>query len=90
MKVLTIKMSEKEYTEIHLLNPRETLPEFGGNRHGLIVGKTASLVLLRRGVWGCNDTEYDIHDKGVWKWIADLINEKAAITAIPNIEGKTE
>jgi hypothetical protein len=81
MKVLTVKHGQ-DITEIHMLNPGEHYPDFGGSRSGLVVGKTASLVLSRRGIMGIHDTELDIYDKNVWAWIARLINDNGgAVTA---------
>lgn len=60
-------------TEIHTLNPgtNECIERFGGSRHALFAGKTASIVT--RDNQG-RDTEMDIYDKNFWEWIARVIN----------------
>jgi hypothetical protein len=75
--VLTLKTG-KTTVEVHLLNPGEVFPNFGGSRHGLLVRKTASMVVRTRSPFDCRDVEYDIHDHGVWTWIADIVNREHA------------
>lgn len=72
MHVLTLHMSESRI-EIHMLNPREMFPRFGGSRSGLLVGKTASMI-TRQIQHGWSDTERDIHDPFVWDLLARAIN----------------
>lgn len=51
---------------VYLLNPGQVFSGFGGSRSGLLVRKTASLIVRESGPAGCYDTEYDIADKKVW------------------------
>jgi hypothetical protein len=90
MKVLTITLPGQVETEIHLLNPGENFPGFGGSRHGLTVRKTASLITRTRhtGPDGfTDDIELDIHEPGVWKWLARLINGEVPGTTAATKEG---
>jgi hypothetical protein len=74
--VLSIKTKEgKPATNVYILKAGEHFPGFGGSRHGLTVGKTPSLITRSYAGGGISDTEYDVHDPGVWAWIARLINE---------------
>lgn len=60
---------EKQTMSVYLLNPGDLFAGFGGSRHGLLVRKTASLVVRVEGIGGVHDTEYDIHDKRAWAMI---------------------
>jgi hypothetical protein len=87
--VMTVHHKPDAETEIHMLNPGEHFPGFGGSRSGLVVGKTASMILREKSSWGIRDVEYDIHDQTVWEWIAGRINDRednAAATAPPRKE----
>lgn len=73
-KVLTMKFGAGETVEVHLLNPGAFFPGFGGSRHGLVVGKTASLVLRQQGRAGItHDDERDITDPAFWRMIAAML-----------------
>lgn len=76
MHCLTVKTEMATY-EIHMLNPGEVFPRFGGAGGGLVVKKTASLILRTTGTktGTVTDTEYDIFDRDVWRWIARRIND---------------
>jgi hypothetical protein len=82
MKCLEITTPDAVYT-IYMLNPGEHFPMFGGSHSGLTVGRTASMILSRRNAMTRHDTEMDIHDPSVWRFIADAINgkHKGKITA---------
>lgn len=75
--VMTIveKATGKVTSEIYMLNPGEGFAGFGGSRGGIVVGKTASLIVRNRQGGQISDIEYDIYDAGVWAWIARLIND---------------
>ena len=62
-------------TRIYLLNPGQLFPGFGGSRSGLLVGKTASLIMRQTAAWGCRDTEYDIADPKAWGFINRIAAE---------------
>jgi hypothetical protein len=51
---------------IYLLNPGDCFQGFGGSSSGLVVRKTASLIVRDVDNWGCEDTEYDINKADVW------------------------
>lgn len=68
--------------EVHLLNPGDFFPGFGGSRAGLKVGKTASLVIRELSPWGRKDTEYEVNSDEAWGVIQKLIADSAL--------GKTE
>lgn len=75
MKCLTINLGPETMT-IHMLNPGQHFPNFGGSRSGLVVGKTASMITQHRTPNALHDVEHDIHDPAIWKFIADCINGK--------------
>jgi hypothetical protein len=89
MLVLSIKTEHTNF-EVHMLNPKEHFPGFGGSRHPLVVGKTASMVV--RSVSNVSgvliDTEYDIHDASIWTWIANLINQNDEVVSAEAPEGR--
>lgn len=74
MKVLTLKFSDGNTVEVHMLNPGEHFPGFGGSRHDLVVGKTASMVLRRTSRMSRTDSERDIHDPAFWTMIARMLD----------------
>jgi hypothetical protein len=93
MKVLTVKIKDNGLTyEIHMLNPGEFFPDFGGSRSGLQVRKTASLIVRERSPWGRKDTEYDISDQSMWRWFSNLMqdNPKIEVTAEQETSNKVE
>lgn len=55
--------------EVYALNPGARFAPFDGSKSGLVVGKTASLVLRTKTGWGTRDVEYDINDKDAWDYI---------------------
>lgn len=57
------------WVEVYTLNPGSRLVPFGGSKPGLVVGKTASLVIRTGTGWGIRDVEYDINDKEAWDYI---------------------
>lgn len=89
--VLTI-IGPHSRIEVHVLNPRESMPGFGGSRSGLLVGKTASIVTrtIQNGMQ--TDVERDIHDTFFWKYIVDAINgEFEGVHAIePSVRARVE
>ena len=57
----------KSRKQIHLLNAGQHFRRFGGSSHGLLVRKTASLIVREIDeAYGITDTEYDVNDKAVW------------------------
>lgn len=60
---------EQERAEIYILNPGDCFQGFGGSRQGLVVRKTASLIVRLAGPWGWRDTEYNVNDKRQWETI---------------------
>lgn len=90
MKVLTIKtdglkpIAERFSVEIHMLNPGDTFPGFGGSSSGLVVRKTASLVTRTTTSTGTSDVELDIHNPETWQWLARLINTNPGVRADAN------
>jgi len=83
-KVLEFKLyagtSDEAKYEIHLLNPGEVFPGFGGSRHGLLVKKTASLIVRRTTSYDLKDTEYDLRDESVWEWLGRLTKQPEIVT----------
>ena len=59
--------------EVHILNAGEFFPGFGGSSRGLVARGTASLVTRSVSVM-TSDTEWHVHDRKAWKWIADLVS----------------
>lgn len=90
MKVLTIKTSATTETEIHMLNPRECMPRFGGSRSGLVVGETASLVTRAKTAGMQQDVEREITDPFIWDYIARCINGEIKVTATVIDKEETE
>lgn len=83
MHCLTIKAEDWTY-EIHMLNPGEHFPLFGGSSRGLYAGKTASLIVREHSPNAIRDTESDISAPHFWRYIAELINgEKHAQAILP-------
>ena len=58
---------EETRIRAYVLKPGQHFERFGGSRHGLVVNKTPSLIVRRSGRWGTEDSEYDVHDVGVWQ-----------------------
>ena len=73
---LTIEFEGDGKVEIHTLNPgtMDHIERFGGSRHSLFAGKTASIVQRSYGGNMLRDLEMDIYDQTFWEWIAKLIN----------------
>jgi hypothetical protein len=85
MKMLEFStMSDTKY-EIHMMKPKEFFPGFGGSSRGLVIGKTASIIVREMSVWGCKDTEHDIDDPWLWGWIGKLMDSKL-VTVVSNEE----
>jgi hypothetical protein len=61
-----------EYS-IYILNPGNCFQGFGGTSGGLVVRKTASLIVRDNHAGGCDDTEYDVNDKKVWARLLTLM-----------------
>lgn len=58
-----------ERRRVYLLNPGDHFERFGGSSRGLLVRKTASLIVSET-QGGCRtDIEYDIGNKDVWERI---------------------
>lgn len=64
-KVAGFKLNDTQI-DVYLLNPGEVFPGFGGSRSGLLVRKTASLIVRQTSPGGLYDTEYSIHDQQAW------------------------
>jgi hypothetical protein len=65
---------------VYLLNPGDHFQRFGGSSCGLVVRKTASLIVSE---WqgGCrHDTEYDINKPDVW---ARILNAYRGSLGLP-------
>lgn len=69
-KVLEFRLSGTPDTqiEVYLLNPGNHFDRFGGSRQGLVVRKTASLI-VRTHSMGLRDVEYDLGDEVMWGYI---------------------
>jgi hypothetical protein len=73
-----------ETFELYLLNAGESFRGFGGSRSGLLVTKTASLIIRHRNKSGMQaDTEYDIADKAVWTTVAGWFNSDEIVAEGP-------
>jgi hypothetical protein len=58
-----------ERRRVYLLNPGDHFERFGGSSRGLVVRKTASLI-VSESQGGCrSDVEYDINKADVWERI---------------------
>lgn len=76
MKCLTVTVPNEDRpttVEVHLLNPRECFPNFGGSSQGIVATKTASLITRSNSIMR-EDVERNIYDPNFWAWIAKLIN----------------
>lgn len=71
--VLVLKGADGFVKEIYLLNPGEWFPGFGGSSRGLVVRKTASLIVRDKGPWGTRDHELNLADPDEWAFIASRI-----------------
>jgi hypothetical protein len=90
--ILTLAIKEgKHRTEVYLLNPGECFPRFGGSRHGLIVRKTASLIIRSNSGYDMKDTEYDLADPGAWNHLRKLLGnpDKVRLENVPEWETMT-
>lgn len=70
--------TNNEVIKLYLLNPGDWFAGFGGSRAGLVVRKTASLIVRREGPMGTYDTECDINNKQVWQSIFNHVKESDA------------
>lgn len=61
-----------ETTSIYILNPGDVFAGFGGASQGLLVRKTASVVVRQESVAGTYDTEYTVNDAALWARIFRL------------------
>jgi hypothetical protein len=68
---------DKTTYEVYLLNPGNIMQGFGGTRQGLLVRKTASLILRCKIHGSVTDVEYDLRDENAWKTI-QWANENCA------------
>lgn len=75
---------DKGTVEIHTLNPGDRFPRFGGSKHDLVAGKTASIVQRSIGV-GTTDLEIDIYNAEFWMWIAKLINGNISSKVVASV-----
>lgn len=58
-----------ERVRVYLLNPGDHFHYFGGSSRGLVVRKTASLIVSTN-QYGCrSDVEYNVGDKATWERI---------------------
>lgn len=64
----------KMHTEVYLLNPGDFFADFGGSRSGLVVRKTASLIVRQSGPMGTHDVEHDVNNQTVWNQIFRVAN----------------
>lgn len=69
--VMTFKECGEDKIEyqVYLLNPGEVFAGFGGTRSGLLVRKTASLIIRCLACGSSTDVEYDIRDPNAWRTI---------------------
>src|SRR5262245_57715897 len=69
-----------ERKRVYLLNPGDHFQYFGGSSRGLVVRKTASLIVSEK-QGGCrSDTEYDINKPDVW---ARILNAYRGSLGLP-------
>ena len=74
MKILHLSHSLSPFNvEVHLLQPGQTFPGFGGSRQGLTVRKTASVITRSKDVHGIRDVEWDATDADLWGWVQSLL-----------------
>jgi hypothetical protein len=79
---MTVKCADGTSVEVHMLNPGDSIPHFGGSKHSLVAHKTASIVTRTQTSMSREDYERDVYDPDFWRWIARLINgEVKEITA---------
>lgn len=93
MKVLAFDIKDSIYKtkyEIHILQPGEVFPRFGGSRHGLLVKKTPSLIVRETATHGLKDTEYDVNNEGIWRWIGKLMDVNRVAVITPDAASTTE
>ena len=88
MHVITLKTGTTEI-DIFMLNVGEMLTPFGGSKSGLLVRKTASMVVRTKDQQGTTDVEHDIHDPRVWAFMARVINRQVAewTATVPEEDG---
>ena len=70
--------------EIHLLNPGENFPLFGGSSKGLTVtGNKASTItrVLHTDSGYTRDMEWNLAEPEVWVWVAELIRDGFTLIA---------
>lgn len=79
MKALDFTASTGTHFEVHVLNPGEVFPGFGGSRTGLLVKKTPSIIVRERNGMGTTDHEYSVDHPEFWKWIQHLLIEGLAV-----------
>lgn len=58
-----------ERVRVYLLNPGDHFHYFGGSSRGLVVRKTASLIVSVNQYGSRTDTEYDLNKQDVWERI---------------------
>jgi hypothetical protein len=70
--------------EVHLLNPGDNFPLFGGSSKGLTVtGNKASTItrVLYTDSGNTRDIEWDLAAPSVWVWVAELIRDGFTLIA---------
>lgn len=77
-KVMTIN-TENSTTEVHLLNPGNHFPGFGGSKRGLVVGDSPSMVIRRY-----------CHESGSMEDIEDYIDSEVSWGKIKTLISKSE
>jgi len=73
---MTVVCRDGAEVEVHMLNPKDSFPNFGGSKHSLVPGKTASAITRTKTAMHKEDIEHDIYSPDFWKWIARLINKR--------------
>ncbi len=72
--ILTLSLKGKtSVTRVYLLNPGQHFPRFGGSSRGLVVGKTASLIVRYFSGFDTKDVEYDLADPKAWRHLRKLL-----------------
>lgn len=89
-RIMTIKYGPNR-SEVHILNPGDCFDGFGGSSRGLVVRKTASLIVREVGPsFGLNDTEYNVNDKKAWARIAKQLRTEGVEVVTYNTDADVQ
>lgn len=77
-------------TRVYMVPAHTAFPGFGSSRHGLVTGKTPSLIIRQTGPWGLRDVEYDINDASAWGCINTGLKLAAAQGTLHHVGLATE